>query len=86
MSKILKKRDDKSTNFHKNKLSSSFVHHSVIPVFSITVSSTGPAVEKHSSRLGQYILIANQTVHGRPVYKKTDRNYYIYYTSKFTIL
>ena len=49
---------------------------------SISVSSSGPAVEKHSARLGQYRLVTNQTAQDRPVYKKTDRNYYIYYTSK----
>ena len=56
---------------------------SVFPLpLSISVSSSGPARGNHWARLGHYRLVTNQTAQDRPVYKKTDRDYYIYYTSK----
>ena len=49
---------------------------------SITVTSTGPAAEKRSNQMGLYVLEENKTAQLRPVYKKTDRDYYIYYDGK----
>lgn len=48
---------------------------------SITVTSTGPAAEKQSRRMGRYDLDPSLTAQLRPVYKKTDRDDYIYYTT-----
>ena len=49
---------------------------------SINVTSTGPAAEKYPYLMGRYVLEVNKTAQLRPVYKKTDRDYYIYYSRK----
>ena len=48
---------------------------------SITVSSTGPAAEKQSNRMGLYNK-DDEVAFLRPVYKKIDRDDYIFYDSK----
>merc|ERR1712203_49169 len=46
---------------------------------SITVQSTGPPAEKLSSLMGRYELDKNKAAQLKPVYKKTDADYYIFY-------
>jgi len=53
---------------------------------SITITSTGPAAETHPSLMGRYQLETDKSAQLRPVYKKTDRDYYIYYNSKLYII
>lgn len=53
---------------------------------SINVTSTGPAAEKQSRRMGLYVLDVNKAAGLRPVYKKTDRDYYIYYGKLYFIM
>ena len=49
---------------------------------SITVTSTGPAAVEHPYLMGVYDLDPTLTAQLRPVYKKTDRDYYIFYNRK----
>ena len=51
----------------------------------IEIKSTGPAAEKQSRRMGDYKLENTKTAQLRKVYKKTDGDYYIFYTSKFLL-
>ena len=51
----------------------------------IEIKSTGPAAEKQSSKMGDYKLDNTKTAQLRKVYKKTDRDYYIFYSSKFLL-
>ena len=44
----------------------------------ITITSSGPAAEKYPYLMGDYRLIIT-TVRGKPVWKKTDGDYYIFY-------
>ena len=48
---------------------------------SITVTSTGPAAEKHPALMGLYNK-DDEVANLRPVYKKTDGDYFIFYNSK----
>jgi len=47
---------------------------------SITVTSTGPAAEEHPNLMGLYNK-DDEVANLRPVYKKTDRDYFIFYDS-----
>ena len=49
-------------------------------------SPTGKAAEKISNQMGRYVLEKNKTAQLRPVYKKTDRDYYIHYSKLYFIL
>ena len=49
----------------------------------ITISSNGPAGEKYPQVMGEYRMDKTKISQLRPVYKKTDGDYYIYYASKF---
>ena len=51
----------------------------------ITVTSSGPASEKYPNQMGDYRMIIT-TVRGKPVWRKTDRDYYINYNGKRFIL
>ena len=44
---------------------------------------TGPAAEKQSRRMGDYKLDNTKTAQLRKVYKKTDGDYYIFYSGNF---
>ena len=44
----------------------------------ITITSSGPGAEKQQKRMGDYRMIIT-TVRGKPVWKKTDGDYYIFY-------
>ena len=50
-----------------------------------TITSSGPAAEKYPEMMGDYRMIIT-TVRGKPVWKKTDGDYYIYYPSIGLIL
>ena len=52
----------------------------------IIISSNGPAGEKHPELMGEYRMDKTKTAQRRPVYKKTDGDYYIFYSSKFYIV
>ena len=52
----------------------------------ITISSNGPAGEKQPKRMGEYRMEETKSAQLRPVYKKTDGDYYIFYNSKFYIV
>ena len=52
----------------------------------ITISSNGPTGEEHPELMGEYRMERNKSAKLRPVYKKTDRNEYIFYSSKFYIV
>ena len=52
----------------------------------ITISSNGPAGEKYPNKMGEYRMEKTKSAQLRPVYKKTDRDYYIFYSSKFYIV
>ena len=52
----------------------------------ITITSSGPAAEKHQKRMGDYRMIIT-SVRGKPVWKKTDGDYYIFYSGiRFILL
>ena len=51
----------------------------------ITITSSGPAAEKYPEMMGDYRMII-RTVRGKPVWKKTGGDYYIYYSSIGLIL
>ena len=51
----------------------------------IEIKSTGPAAEKYPALMGDYKLDNTKTAQLRKVYKKTDRDYYIFYSSKFLL-
>ena len=51
----------------------------------IEIRSTGPAAEMHPNQMGDYKLENTKTAQLRKVYKKTDRDYYIFYSSKFLL-
>ena len=44
----------------------------------ITITSSGPAAEKYPEMMGDYRMIIT-TVRGKPVWKKTDGLYFIFY-------
>ena len=44
----------------------------------ITIKSSGPAAEKYPEMMGDYRMIITK-VRGKPVWKKTDGDYYIFY-------
>ena len=48
----------------------------------ITVSSSGAAKKEHPELMGVYELDLTKTATNKPVYKNTDRDYYIYFESK----
>ena len=52
----------------------------------ITISSNGPAGEKYPQVMGEYRMDKTKSAQLRPVYKKTDGDYYIFYNSKFYIV
>ena len=52
----------------------------------INISSNGPAGEKHPNQMGEYRMERTKSAQLRPVYKKTDGDYYIFYDSKFYIV
>ena len=45
----------------------------------VTITSSGRAGEKHPGVLGLYELDTSKAAQLKPVYKKTDRDLYIYY-------
>ena len=47
----------------------------------IRITSSGPAAEKQSSKMGDYKLENTKTAQLRKVYKKTDEDFFIFYTS-----
>ena len=49
----------------------------------ITVKSSGKASKKYPSTMGRYKLDAIKTLQGRPLYRKTDRDIYIFYNSEY---
>ena len=49
------------------------------------IKSTGPAAEEHPDLMGDYKLDNTKTTQLRKVYKKTDSDDYIFYTSKFLL-
>ena len=49
---------------------------------SITVTSSGRAAKEHPDLIGRYVLQENKAAVLRPVFKKKDGDYYIYYSSK----
>ena len=49
---------------------------------SITVTSQGEAGQRLAVLMGRYQLDTSRAAMLRPVYRKTDGDYYIYYTSK----
>ena len=49
----------------------------------IEIRSTGPAAEMHPNQMGDYKLDNTKTAQLRKVYKKTDRDYYIFYSGNF---
>ena len=51
-------------------------------VTSISVTSSGPAAKKFPLVMGEYELDPTLTAEDRPVYKKTDRDYFIYYSGE----
>ena len=52
----------------------------------ITITSSGPAAEKYPYLMGDYKMIIT-TVRGKPLWKKTVRDYYIfYYGIRFILL
>ena len=52
----------------------------------ITITSSGSAAEKYPEMMGDYRMIIT-TVRGKPVWKKTDRDYYIFYSGiRFVLL
>ena len=51
----------------------------------ITVRSSGAASKKHPSSMGRYRLETTKTLQGRPVYRKTDKDFYIFYNSEDSI-
>ena len=51
----------------------------------IEIKSTGPAAEKYPALMGDYKLDNTKTAQLRKVYKKTDGDYYIFYSSKFLL-
>ena len=51
----------------------------------ITITSSGPAAEEYPYLMGDYKPENTKTAQLRKVYKKTDRDYYIFYTSKFLL-
>ena len=51
----------------------------------IQIKSTGPAAVKLPNLMGDYKLDNTKTTQLRKVYKKTDRDYYIFYSSKFLL-
>ena len=53
--------------------------------YRIEIKSTGPAADEHSFLMGDYELENNKTAQLRKVYKKTDGDYYIFYSSKFLL-
>ena len=57
----------------------------VVFPLNITITSSGPAAKKYPEMMGDYRMIIT-TVRGKPVWKKTDGDYYIYYTSMRFIL
>ena len=50
-----------------------------------SIMSTGPAAEKYPYLMGNYKLDTTKTAQLRKVYKKTDGDYYIFYSSKFLL-
>ena len=52
----------------------------------ITISSNGPTGQKYPQVMGEYRMDKTKSAKLRPVYKKTDGNYYIFYDSKFYIV
>ena len=50
---------------------------------SIKIQSSGQADEEYPSMMGDYKLENTKTAQLRKVYKKTDRDFYIFYSSKF---
>ena len=50
-----------------------------------SIMSTGPASKKYPYLMGDYKLDNNKTVQLMKVYKKTDGDYYIFYSSKFSL-
>ena len=58
----------------------------VVFPLNITITSSGPAAEKYPEMMGDYRMIIT-TVRGKPVWKKTDGDYYIFYTGiRFILL
>ena len=51
----------------------------------INISSSGSAAVRQSDKMGVYELDCSKSAQLRPVYKKTDRDYYIYYNSKTSL-
>ena len=49
----------------------------------ITIKSSGSACYNQASKMGDYKLETNKTTFLRKVYKKKDRDYYIFFASKF---
>ena len=49
----------------------------------ITIKSSGSAADNQASKMGNYKLETNKTTFLRKVYKKKDRDYYIFFASKF---
>ena len=52
----------------------------------ITITSSGPAAERHPYLMGRYQLETDKSAQLRPVYKKTDRDVFIFYSGKFYIM
>ena len=52
----------------------------------INVSSSGPAAEKFPYAMGVYELDLTKTVYNKPVYKKTDNDYYIFQNCKMDFI
>ena len=50
---------------------------------SIKIQSSGPAADKQIRKMGDFKLENTKTAYLRKVYKKTDRDVYIFYSSKF---
>ena len=48
----------------------------------ITITSSGPAAKKLLFLMGRYKLETDKSAQLKPVYKKTDRDFYIFYSSK----
>ena len=52
----------------------------------ITITSSGRAAEKYPEMMGDYRMIITTAVRGKPVWKKTDGDYYIFYSGTRLIL
>ena len=51
----------------------------------ITITSAGPVAKRLPNQMGDYKLANTKTAQLRKVYKKTDGDYYIFYSSKFLL-